>query len=465
MTTITQALTAALGADRVADDAATRAAHAKDYWVVAHLRARQGRLGAGPTCVVKAQSTADVATAVRIAGEHGVPVVPYGGGSGVLGGAAAPEGSVAIDTTAMEQILELNETSLYVVTQAGLLGGEFERRLNAKGYMSGHYPQSIGVASVGGLVATRSAGQFSTRYGNIEDLLLGLEVVLPNGEIARVGFNPRAAAGPSLREIFCGSEGAFGIITEVTQRVFPMPERRALQSFAFPSVADGLDAMRRFMRVGWRPPVVRLYDWTESARNFTQWAPSNQAMLLLVSEGPNAMVDAEMAGVQAICEAGGGTVVGPEPVEQWLGHRNQVPSWDMFFDRGMVVDTIEIAATWDKVAALYDAAIAALTGAPGVMVASAHSSHSYSTGTNLYITFALRPDDFDAQAEELYLGAWGRVMEAALANGGTIAHHHGVGRLRTKWMERELGTGYPILQAVKKALDPKGGMNPGVLLR
>ena len=463
MTKIGQALAAALGADRVAEDDATRREHAMDYWVVAHLRARQGRLGSGPTCVVKAQNTQEIATAVRIAAEHKVPVVPYGGGSGVLGGAMAPEGSIAIDTRAMDRILELNETSLYVTAQAGLMGGEFERRLNAKGYITGHYPQSIERASVGGLVATRSAGQFSTRYGNIEDLLLGLEVVLPDGTIARVGNNPRAAAGPSLREIFCGSEGALGIITEVTQRVFPLPEKRAVQSYAFPSLAAGLEAMRLFIRAGWRPPVVRLYDWTESARNFTQWAPSNQAMLLLLSEGPTTLVEAEMAGCGAICTAGGGTLVGPEPVEQWLGHRNEVPSWDKFFDREMIVDTVEIAAPWDKVAGLYDRAVAALSGAPGVVVASAHSSHSYSTGTNLYITFGVKPDDF-AQAEAVYMHAWGQVMEAALAGGGTIAHHHGIGRLRTKWIERELGTGYPVLQALKRALDPSGGMNPGVLL-
>ena len=464
MTTIAQALIAALGADRVAEDEATRQEHAKDYWVLAHLRSRQGRLGTGPTCVVKARSTQEIATAVKIAAEHRVPVVPYGGGSGVLGGAMAPAGSIAIDTRAMDRILELNETSLYVTAQAGLLGGEFERRLNAKGYMTGHYPQSIDRASVGGLVATRSAGQFSTRYGNIEDLLLGLEVVLPNSTVARVGFNPRAAAGPSLREIFCGSEGALGIITEVTQRVFPLPERRAVQSYAFPSVAAGLEAMRRFIRVGWRPPVVRLYDWIEAARNFTQWAPSNQALLLLVSEGPAAMVDAEMAGCDAICTAAAGTLVGPEPVNHWLANRNHVPSWDAFFEREMLVDTVEIAAPWDRVTALYEHAIAALTGAPGVVLASAHSSHSYSTGTNLYITFALKPDDFAAQAEDLYLSAWAKVMEAALANGGTIAHHHGVGRLRTQWIERELGTGYPLLQAIKRALDPTGTMNPGVLL-
>lgn len=463
MSTIVQALTAALGKDRVTDDVTVRREHAIDYWILAHLRARQGRLGNGPACVVNAQSTADVATAVKVAAEHKVPVVPYGGGSGVLGGAAAPEGSVAIDTRAMERILELNETSLYVVTQAGLMGGEFERRLNAKGYMSGHYPQSIERASVGGLVATRSAGQFSTRYGNIEDLLLGLEVVLPDGTIARVGFNPRSSAGPSLREVFCGSEGVFGIITEVTQRVFPTPERRTAQSYAFPSVAAGLEASRQIMRAGWRPPVVRLYDWIESARNFTQWAPSNQSMLLLVSEGPATMVEAELAACDAFCLANGGTRIGPEPVEQWLGHRNEVPSWDKFFEREMLVDTIEIAATWDKVSGLYDNAIAALSNAPGVVVASAHSSHSYSTGTNLYITFAIKPADF-ANCEGEYLGAWAAVMEAALASGGTIAHHHGVGRLRTQWIERELGSGYPILQALKRALDPNGGMNPGVLL-
>lgn len=461
MSDIAKTLAEALGADRVVTGGEVFEQHRIDYWVLAHLRAREQRLGPPPACVVRPRSTAEVQTVVRTAQRHGVPIVPYGGGSGVLGGAVAPGGSIVLDLKAMDALLGLDETSLLATAQAGLLGGEYERRIQARGYTTAHWPQSIELASLGGLVATRSAGQFSTRYGNIEDLLLGLEAVLPSGEIVRVPAFPRSATGPNLREVFLGSEGALGIVTEVTLKVFPLPEQRALGSWAFPTMAAGLDAIRRVMRVGWRPPVVRLYDAVETGRTYSAHAPEGSCILLIVSEGPTAMVEAEMAAVAAAC--GDATDCGPHPVEHWLENRNTVPSWEYFFEKGMVVDTIEVAATWDRVAGLYDAVIGAMQGVPGLVAASAHSSHSYLNGTNLYITFALFPPDF-AQAEDCYLQGWGRVMEATIASGGTIAHHHGVGRLRVPWLERELGSAYPVLLALKRALDPANLMNPGTLV-
>jgi len=461
MSQIGDALRNELGMDRVLEDAATLDAHRTDYWILAHLRARQGRLGGGPACVVRPRSTAEVATAVRAAQRHAVAVVPYGGGSGVLGGAVPPAGSLVIDLRSMDRLLDVDETALLARAEAGLLGGEYERLVTARGYTTGHYPQSIERATLGGLVATRSAGQFSTKYGNIEDLLLGLEAVLPSGDTVRLAPVPRASTGPSLRELFLGCEGTLGIVTEVTLRIFPLPARRALASYGFASMAAGLDAIRRIVRVGWRPAVVRLYDATETARTFSQWAPGDTCLLLVVSEGPDALVDGELAAVAA--EARAATPLGSAPVEHWLGHRNTVPSWDFFLDKELLVDTIEVAATWDRVTPLYDAVVASLQSAPGMVVASAHSSHSYAQGTNLYVTFVLKPDDF-SRAEEAYLDAWTRVMEATLAGGGTIAHHHGIGRLRVPWLERELRDAYPVLRAIKRALDPAGIMNPGALL-
>src|SRR4029453_11342266 len=245
-------------------DAAALDAHRTDYWILAHLRARQGRLGAGPACIVRPRDTAEVATAMRAAQRHGVAVVPYGGGSGVLGGAVPPAGSLVIDLRAMDRLLDLDETALLARAEAGLLGGGDERLGTAPGVPPRHHPPCTERAPLGGLVATRSAGQFSTKYGNIEDLLLGLEAVLPSGETMRLAPVPRASTGPSLRELFLGGEGALGIVTEVTLRLFPLPERRALASYAFRSMAGGLDAIRRIVRVGWRPAVVRLYDQTET---------------------------------------------------------------------------------------------------------------------------------------------------------------------------------------------------------
>jgi alkyldihydroxyacetonephosphate synthase len=465
MTKIGTALAEALGADRVAEDAESLQAHRLDYWFLAHLRAFQGRGGAGPACVVKPRTTAEVATTVRTAQQHGIAIVPYGGGSGVLGGSVPPDGALVVDLRAMDRLLALDETALFARAEAGMMGDVYEQTIVQRGYTTGHYPQSIARATVGGLVATRSAGQFSTKYGNIEDLLLGLEAVLPSGNVVRLEPFPRASTGPALQELFLGSEGTLGIITEVTLKVFPLPECREVTSFAFGTMADGLEAIRRIIRPGWRPAVVRLYDQLESARHFSaQGIPADACMLLVVCEGPATLVTVEMQACHEVAQAMRAAEVGAAPVEHWFGKRNEVPSWGFFLENGLVVDTIEVAATWDRVDALYAAVVATLQHVPGVLAGSAHSSHSYPQGTNLYITFAIRPDDY-AKAEALYLEAWGRVMEATIAAGGTIAHHHGIGRLRVPWLERELKSAYPILQAVKRALDPAGIMNPGALLR
>jgi alkyldihydroxyacetonephosphate synthase len=463
MTDIGQALARALGADRVSEDAATLAAHRTDYWILAQLRARQGTLSGGPACVVTPRNTDEVATVIRTAQQRGVPLVPYGAGSGVVGGATPPAGALVVDTRAMDRLLELNERSLYTRVQAGMMGGVYEATLAERGYTGGHFPQSIDRSTVGGWVATRAAGQFSTRYGNIEDLCFGLEAVLPSGEIVRMEPMPRAAVGPSLREIFIGSEGTLGIVTEVVLRIHPKPEQRALATYAFPSMSSALDTVRRVLRAGWRPAVLRAYDPLESGRHFANWSPGDRCFLVLLSEGPAALTAAEADACAREAAAGGGTSIGPEPAAHWLEARNTVPSWDFFLDREMLADTIEVAATWDRIDAIYETVVAALAGSPGVILASGHSSHGYQQGTNIYFTFVMKPADF-ARAEEDYLEAWGRAMRATLTAGGTISHHHGIGRLRAPWIAEELGSAFPMLRDLKRTFDPSGLMNPGALV-
>jgi len=209
--------------------------------------------------------------------------------------------------------------------------------------------------------------------------------------------------------------------------------------------------------------VLRGYDALESVRHFNAWTPANHALLLVVSEGPSALVDVETAAYARIAASVGGTACGPEPVTHWLEARNTVPSWDFFLDREMLADTIEVAATWDRIDALYERVITGLSGAPGVVMASGHSSHGYAQGTNIYFTFVMKPEPF-ARAEEAYLEAWARALQATLDAGGTISHHHGIGRLRATWLERELASAYPLLRDLKRALDPSGIMNPGALI-
>jgi alkyldihydroxyacetonephosphate synthase len=455
-------LSSQLGKEVVLADAESIDARRHDYWVLSHVRRRMGQLGDPPACVVRPTSAADVAATLAVAREHRAAVVPYGAGSGVCGGVLAPAGSIVLDLSGMDRIVSLNETALSVTVQAGMRGDVFEAALGERGYTMGHFPQSIALSTVGGWVATRASGQFSTRYGNIEDMLIGFEGVLASGEIVRLPASPRRSTGPDPSAIFLGSEGTLGVLTELTFRIHPQPDHREMASFAFADMSAGLEAIRRVMRAGWRPAVLRLYDDVESARHFT--ADSNgRCMLLVLGEGPEAGVAAEARGVGAIMEESGGTPCGAGAVASWLEHRNAVPSWDQLLDQGIIADTIEIAVPWDRAAGVYDDAVAKLKQIPGLLMASGHSSHSYGQGTCLYLTLVAKLGEL-ADAPALYERCWDAVMDTTVTAGGTISHHHGIGRVRRRWLARELGSAYAVLRTLKRAFDPDGILNPGVLL-
>ena len=455
-------LSAALGATVVHWDDSTLTDHSHDTWSVALLRLQRGVLTDRPACVVTPESAEQVARTLQYASRERIPVVPFGGGSGVCGGVLPAAGAIVIDMRRMRELLELNETALMARVQAGMMGHHFEEELNRRGYSMGHFPQSIALSTVGGWVATRAAGQFSTRYGSIEDMLLGLEAVLPDGRIVRVTPAPRRSAGPDLRHLFLGSEGTLGVVTELVVRVFPLPESHKQLCFNFPDFDAGLEALRSITRAGWKPPVLRLYDGTETQRHFGQWLTDDGSFLLIVSEGPPSLTAAEAEACHRICTAHGADAVGDQPVRHWLAERNNVPGFESFLQKGFVLDTIEVATGWDRIHDLYHEVVAAVQKVKGLVVVSGHSSHSYQQGTNIYFTFVARPDD-PAEAEATYFKCWEQTMEATLRCGGTIAHHHGIGRVRSRWMAAEHGAGLDLLRALKRTIDPQNIMNPGVL--
>jgi alkyldihydroxyacetonephosphate synthase len=452
-----------VGADRVVDDPARVARASRDTWVVSVWRSLQPTPPAPAACVVRPRTTAEVSKLLAYATRERVPVVPFGAGSGVCGGVLAAADALVVDLGEMHALRAIDGRNLLATAEAGLMGHDFEAQLNAAGYSMGHFPQSIALSSVGGWVATRAAGQFSTKYGNIEDMLVAFEAVLPSGAVIRTRPIPRASTGPDLRHVFLGAEGTTGIVTEVTYEIHPLAPATAHQSIAFPSMSAGLESLRRIVRDGWRPAVLRLYDEIEAGRAFAGAAGASESLLLVLCEGPETMVATERAAVVAIATGVGGRLVGPGPVESWLHHRNAVPGFETFLKNGMVVDTIEVAATWDRIDALFTGVLAGMRAVPGLIVASGHSSHTYPTGTNIYFTFAARPESAD-DLEGLYFRIWGAAMEATLAAGGTISHHHGVGRVRRDWLPKELGAAYDALVTLQRAFDPHGIMNPGALL-
>lgn len=463
MPDVVAALEKALG-ERVRTDAETRAAHSRDSWVLSELDDLEGRPPAPPCAVVLAESTEDVVRTLVVTREAGVPVVPYGGGSGVCGGVRATADCVVLSTERLTGLLELDDANLYARFAAGENGMEAERRVQKEGLTIGHWPQSVELSTVGGWVATRASGQYSTLYGNIEDVLLDLECVLPDGTLLSTRRTPRASAGPDLRQLFLGSEGTLGVVTQVGFSLRPLPEASRGQAFHFESLEAGIEPIRRLMRDGWRPPVVRLYDARESERHFPDHCPSGRAMLILLHEGPAALVEAQLAALKAICEATGGGEADAAAVDLWLEKRNHVPGFRGYLEKGIILDTIEVACTWDLAAPLYRRCTGSLLEVPGILLATGHSSHSYRSGTNLYITFVARPERREDMADT-YRECWRRVMQACAELGAGIAHHHGIGRVRRDWLAREVGpAGVAMLRAVKRALDPDDLLNPGVLL-
>src|SRR5262249_3387344 len=250
---IVERLRAALG-PRLSTDPAALAAHRRDTWALAELRDLLGQGAPTPLCVARPESSDEVALVLRLCRDARVPVIPFGGGSGVCGGVEARPDAVVLSTRGLDGLVSLDARDLRASFRAGTMGSAAEQALEREGLTLGHWPQSVDLSTVGGWVATRAAGQFSTGYGSIEDLVLALEVVLPDGSVLRTRETPRAAAGPDLRQVFMGSEGTLGVVTEVTFSVRPQPEARALAAFHFDSLEPGLDAIRRFMHAGWRPP-------------------------------------------------------------------------------------------------------------------------------------------------------------------------------------------------------------------
>jgi alkyldihydroxyacetonephosphate synthase len=450
-----------LGADKILTASASLETRRHDYWMVSHVRDLTGHAAPAPACVARPRSVEDVQAILAAANAHGTPVIPFGLGSGVVGGVIASAGAILLDMGGMNAVRSIDETNLLASFDAGKNGLEAEEAVAARGLTIGHWPQSVAISTVGGWIATRASGQFSTSNGNIEDIVHSIEAVLPDGAKVVLGKGPRASAGPDLRHLMLGSEGTLGVITGVTFSLRRAAEARAYSAFEAPDMRAGFALQRRMIQAGWRPPVVRQYDERESRR---QSPDAKACLILMVHEGPAALVAVEQAAVAGMAAEAGIATAPAAIVERWMEHRNTVPSWDSLLSRNLIADTVEISADWDRIGAIYDDAVASLSEVSGVRAASAHSSHVYRSGLNLYFTFAVQLDGPEAM-EPAYFDCWRRIMEATVRHGGSLAHHHGIGRVRRDVLVDELGAeGVGLLRRIKQALDPKGVMNPGVLI-
>jgi alkyldihydroxyacetonephosphate synthase len=497
-------LRAALGAEHVSERMVDRAIYSRDVWPRNTIRLMADELPDLPQVVVWPASVEEVQAIVRLAAKFQVPVIPMGAGSGVCGGTVALSGrGILLDLKRMNRIIALDDESLLVTAQAGIIGEIMERNLNRKGYTLGHFPSSIYCSSFGGWLSTRAAGQLSAKYGKIEDMVVSLEAVLPNGEVLRTKTAPRSATGPNLNHAFMGAEGTLGIITSATCRIWPYPASRRFQAFSFETVEDGLTAIRHMMQEELRPACVRLYDPVDTFFSKTSkimpaedhavepevrpakvltdhgtWPRSvlpfffrpgvinpllsrlDRSKLVLTFEGDPEITALEKSLAKGICARLGGADLGEGPARHWWEKRYKVSyTMQVMFDLGFFIDTIEVATVWDRLDELYYGMRNAIGRHAFVM---AHFSHAYPQGCSIYFSIAAT-----ARGKEEKLAVYDRVWKDALDTcvrlGGSISHHHGVGVLKSKWLQEEQGGAAPLFWALKQSVDPGFIMNPGKL--
>jgi alkyldihydroxyacetonephosphate synthase len=436
------------------------------YWKAAAL-ARDGR-ALLPDVVVRPRTAREVASTLATAADEGVAIVPRGGGSGSQGGAIASEGEVMLDLSDLDEIVELDESALTVRAQAGVPGLRLEEWLNERGYAFPHYPASLHLAHVGGYLAAKGSGVLSTKYGKIEDLVASMEVALPSGDLIRTVPIPRHAVGPDLNQLFIGSEGTLGVITEATLLVRPVPEHRSFRVVGFESLGAGIEAMRRVLQAGWRPAAVRLHDPEATRVNLARVldADVSGVKLVLVFDGPQPLVETEETEVVRALTAAGGVDEGADLAREWWENRFRIYYPPFRPELPSVWGTIDLAATFDRILPAFEAVrdlMLAEYGRYG-LVFTGHFSHWYTWGTMVYGRFVLTepPDDVDA-AIAIYDEIWKRTSEVILREGAVINDHHGIGLKLAGDMAAQYGSAWPLLKDIKGVVDPARVMNPNKL--
>jgi len=430
----------------------------RDLWPLLIMEERAGKQR-DRVLVARPTQTAQLSAVLRWAAARDIAITPMGGATGMCGALAPAAGELVLDMGGFDRILEIDERNLICRCEAGVNGYVLEQALNAKGLTLGHYPSSLPGTTIGGLVATRSSGQESSYFGNIEDLVYGLGVVLPDGTYAAPRPGPRSALGPALHQLWVGSEGGLGIVVEAVLRVHRLPETTIGKGYAFPNVDAGLECMRSLMQAGIKPFVMRLYDAEDTMFNRYELDPG-QCMLVVAVAGLSEVAEAQAAAVKRF--AGDAPDLGSAPWERWQRHRFDI-SADLlksFLEpAGSFLDVIELAAPWTVLPELHARVKTAIAVGP---VALCHFSHAYEQGCCAYFTFG-GSSETEEGARAAYQRAWEGTMSAALELGATISHHHGAGQARARWVADEMGGWMQVWRAVKAGLDPERVMNPRAL--
>ncbi len=470
------ALAGIVGTDYLSDDDRSRLLHAGGKSTLDLLRRKDTGVQDAPDAVLLPGDEDEIVAVLRYCSQRRIAVVPFGGGTSVVGGLDPVRGefgaAVTVDLRRFDQLHALDDISRECELGAGVTGPDAERLLGEHGFSLGHFPQSFQFATIGGFAATRSSGQDSAGYGRFNEMIRGLRVVTPAG-VLDLGRAPESAAGPDLRQLLIGSEGVFGVITRVRLRVHPVPEVTRYEAWSFPDFATGTAALRAVAQTGTGPTVIRLSDEAETGVNLaTSEAIGEQSITggclgVTAFEGTAAHAESRHAETRAVLAAHGGSSLGETPARAWEHGRFSAPYLrDSLLAAGALCETLETATNWSNIPAVKAAVSEALTrslgesGTPALVLC--HISHVYATGASLYFTVVAgqRGDPI-----EQWRRAKAAASDAMVRAGATITHHHAVGTDHRPWMGAEVGDlGVEVLRAVKATLDPAGILNPGKLI-
>ncbi len=449
--------------EAVSVDIIDRLAVAHGAFNVEYKWIQSGKYPYIPDVVIWPETTEQVSEILKIANKYKTVVIPYGGGSGAVMGSVFYNGGICIDMKKFTKLV-FNEKGMSVSAGAGWNIAQLEDELNRMGFTMGHFPQSMYSATIAGSVVTNAIGTFSTKYGKFDDMLIALEAVLPTGEIMYTKDSPKASTGINLNHLFLGSEGAYGICTEVTVKIWPKPEAREYSVYTFKTTHDGFEAIRRIMATSLSTlAVVRLYDEFESVFTINKFNfEKGYALLYLGFEGREDQIEVDINISDQCCLKEGGIYKGDEAAKHWERER---------FDTSYGLDTthlyngaaesLEVSASWDKLENVWLAMRNAL--APYAQLIHVHFSHVYHTGGNLYCIIHTIRGENPKDAEKIFLECVRKALDACVIAGGSVSHHHGIGTLKSKWMLAEHNNGFEVMKKIKKVLDPNNIMNPPVL--
>lgn len=489
-----------IGRDKISWSFSDLILYSRDMFALGTYYFRKGKTFQFPYVIVYPEEEQDIVKVLKFAGRNSIPVIVYGGGSGVCGALINFEPSIIIDMKRLNRIKFFSKYEKVIIVEAGIIGQVLENELNKRGFTLGHFPSSIYCSTVGGYFATRSAGQMSTLYGKFEDMVMGFKVITADGKVYK---EEGSSLYPGMLDsIFIGSEGTLGVITEIKLRIVPLPEKREFISYMFSDVGEGLKAIKEIIQDNVYPAVVRLYDpfdtivagrdssakvsltgklmdiprnkyisdlfrfIFEKGEQFIlanpeilmkveRFLPKN-CLLIMVVEGKERNTRLYKKIIEEKCRSNGGVKTERNYAKSWWSNRYKISYYQSkIFYSGSLVDTVEVILPWHSVEKAYYEVRKNLKGKAFIM---AHFSHFYAQGAVIYFTFLLSGSDKEELIKR-YMEVWDILTEVIYKNRGSVGHHHGVGVIRNHWLSRQHGSAWQIYLAAKSTLDPKNILN------